>query len=194
MNFLPSYFSLSLFLLLTASDFFLETSFAQSIDIEHIQPVGSPIPLEDPSQPSRQEDSAQQFDISIRTILAANGGSEFDSRIDDLKEKLSKLPYSSFKLVSDDKQEIGLLEKSSVRLQNGQKLCMRAVDRTADSVTLWIKWTDIDGDVVLDTRMSFAMNETLVAGVEGQAQQDSSKPDQGIVLAVKVSPANLDGN
>jgi hypothetical protein len=136
------------------------------------------------------ENAAPQIQISIRAVYAQvplNEGeirSEdalFDQRLEDIRSKLQLLPFQNFRLISEESDTIELRAKSSVRLSNGQKLCLRAVDMTDQNVTLWLRWSDLNGSTLLDTRMNFAKGETMVAGVE------SDEENAAVVLAVSAS-------
>ena len=47
---------------------------------------------------------------------------------------------------------------------------------------MWLRWKGQDGMSILDTRINFGLNETMVAGIEGQSD------GMGTVLAVSVAP------
>ena len=136
-------------------------------------------------------DEKPTFTISVRAVYAEGmlGEGEtrlpdaeaFEPKLKDIQAKLEKLPFKTFKLVAEDDHEVSLRQKDSMRLSNGQRLCLRAVDADAERVTLWFRWSDSDGNSLLDTRMNFSRNETMVAGVE------SAEENSGVVLAVKVS-------
>ena len=139
--------------------------------------------------PEDRKKADQAIEISVRAVYAQQPLEEgevrgadalFDNKLSDIKTKLEKLPFHNFRLLSEETDDVQLREKNSIRLSNGQKVCLRAVDETADSVTLWLRWADLNGATLLDTRMNFAKGETMVAGVE------SDEENAAVVLAIKV--------
>lgn len=106
---------------------------------------------------------------------------ELDPRVEDLRQKLARLPFSTFRLVSSEEENVTLMGRRKIHLANGQSLCVRPVERNGETITMWLKWKDTDGMSILDTRLNFALNESMVAGVEGQE-------NTGVILAVRVSP------
>ncbi len=149
-----------------------------------------------PMKKARAE--SKEFTVMVRAIsaegaipLSENMQSmperpvELDERVEDLRSKLSRLPFTTFRLVSMDEEEITLMNRKTIHLSNGHSLCMRAVEQNGDSMTVWLKWKDDNGMSILDTRLNFALNESMVAGIEGQQ-------DTGIILAVRVSPETVE--
>ena len=139
--------------------------------------------------------SPRTFKISIRaigaegtlpdeTVMTSSEASQvltLDPRLEDLRAKLNKLPFQSFRLLSTDEEVITLKQRDTIHLSNGQRLCLRPLDFSNDQITMWLKWKASDGMSILDTRLSFALNETMVAGIEGQ-------DDDGVILAINISP------
>lgn len=151
---------------------------------------GAVVPHEEVAESQVTEPTSPQIQISIRAVYAQIPLQEgearsdtalFDERLADIRTKLELLPFSNFRLISEESEAIHLREKSTVRLSNGQRLCLRAVDSSDQNVTLWLRWSDINGAILLDTRMNFAKGETMVAGVE------SDEENAAVVLAVKAS-------
>lgn len=126
------------------------------------------------------------FQINVKAIGASessqSGELEVDEKVADLTDKLKRLPFTSFRLLSDSSETVSLLSRETMKLSNGQTLCVRPVDSSGDQITLWLKWKARDGMSILDTRVNFALNEAMVVGIEGQSE------GTGTVLAISVTP------
>lgn len=128
------------------------------------------------------EDVAE-FQVTIKAIGAAQTSTEdIDSRIGDLADKLRRLPFTAFKLQSEDVVQLSTLNRKKISLSNGQTICLRPIESSGDQITMWLKWKGKDGMSILDTRINFGLNETMVAGIEGQSE------GTGTVLAITVNP------
>jgi len=147
-------------------------------------------PHDETAESPPTESTSPHIQISIRAVYAQvplqegetrSEAAFFDERLTDIRSKLELLPFNNFRLISEESEAIHLREKSTVRLSNGQRLCLRAVESSDQNVTLWLRWSDINGSTLLDTRMNFAKGETMVAGVE------SDEENAAVVLAVKAS-------
>ena len=129
--------------------------------------------------------------IEVRTLKARHreGGERsfasapvaLDPTIEDLRGKLQKLHFTSFTLLGTDTRQIELLQKVVMPLANGDTLAIRPLEIAGDRVGLWLKWRDRKGSEVLDTRMHFNSDESVVTGTD-------SEKNCGVVLAIKVSP------
>jgi hypothetical protein len=106
---------------------------------------------------------------------------EIDARLDDLRSKLEKLHYRTFKLIGAQSQVLPILQKESLVLVNGQTLTMRPLYVSPKRIGLWLKWSDKTGAEVLDTRMHFDPGESMLTGSETEGAKAT-------VLAIDVKP------
>lgn len=110
-------------------------------------------------------------------------GLEIDRRISDLQSKLQNLHYSRFRMVSSYQDVVPLMKKRVMQLDQGQSLAVRPLYIRSDRIGLWLRWVDRNGEQLLDTRMHFEPDESIVSGF------DVDGGEAGTVLAVNVSPA-----
>ena len=130
--------------------------------------------------------------VEVRTVEASGAipqapqslspVSVVDSRIEDLRVKLQKLHYASFKLLGTQSQIVPLMQKGSLVLANGHSLTVRPLYIQPNRIGLWLKWLDRSGMEVLDTRLHFDPGESMLTGTD-------SEGDKGVVLAIDVKPA-----
>ncbi len=110
---------------------------------------------------------------------------EIDRRISDLQSKLQNLHYRQFRLVSSHQDVVQIMRKQTVQLEQGQSLMVRPLYMRTDKIGLWLRWVDGDGAELLDTRMHFKPDESIVAGIDNVGEH-------GTILAVNVSKADKD--
>jgi hypothetical protein len=137
-----------------------------------------------------------QIKVVVRTIKASGvkgtptNPSKADSEISveesltDLKPKLAMLPFSSFHLIASKEGQISLKKKESIRLPNGQMLFFRPMYMDRERVGMWLSWKDTDGSDILNTRLHFDADESVMTGTDYH-------DDEGRILAiraVKISP------
>lgn len=96
----------------------------------------------------------------------------------DLRPKLSLLPFSAFHLISSKEEEISLKKKESVRLPNGQTLTFRPMYMEKERVGMWLSWKDTDGSDILNTRIHFDADESVLTGTDYQE-------NEGRLLAIR---------
>ena len=89
-----------------------------------------------------------------------------EESLTDLKPKLRLLPFSSFRLISRKEQEISLKKKESLQLPNGQTLSFRPMYMEKERVCMWLSWKDTDGSDILNTRIHFDADETVLTGTD----------------------------
>lgn len=128
--------------------------------------------------------------VHVRTIEAIgrfdDQGEEsvpvrIDGRLADLAEKLRKLPFRSFNLLSSQNIVTPLLRKQQVNLTNGQSLWLRPLYCEENRVGLWIHWQDQGGAEILDTRMHLDMGRGMLVGSDLAAN-----PRNALILALEV--------
>lgn len=127
--------------------------------------------------------------VIVRTIQALgernapgteNGKDEvaIDDCLSDLKAKLRLLPFAKFKLIAREEDKISLKRKDSVRLPNNQVLVFRPMYMENKRVGMWLSWKDADGSDILNTRIHFDEDDSLITGTD--------LPDnQGRILAIR---------
>ncbi len=106
---------------------------------------------------------------------------QIDTRIRDLADKLEKLHFRNFHLISSQREVVQIGKRQNVALVDGNQLTLRPLTLDDKRISMWIKWQDGSGMQVLDTRMHFDCGESVVTGVEQAA-------DTGLILAIDVSP------
>jgi hypothetical protein len=128
--------------------------------------------------------------LVVRTVHASGHAADteksispqVDSRIEDLRPKLSKLRYRSFKMQAEDRDVIPLRKRRTFHLSCGHTLTVRPLYMEKERIGLWMQWLDKAGMKMLDTRMHMNTGETMVTGTEAEG-------DCGTILAIDVKPA-----
>ena len=128
--------------------------------------------------------------INVRTIHASGARSttqqgqtnsatvSMEDSLKDLKPKLELLPFSSFHLISQKEEEISVKKKESIKLPNGQTLFFRPMYMDKQRVGMWLSWKDTDGTDILNTRIHFDADESVLTGTD--------YPDnEGRILAIR---------
>ncbi len=141
---------------------------------------------------ARQGFAGDSVTLHIRTVKAAGtalsktaaADSEkpapvIDDRLDDLRAKLTRLPYNNFRLLSSQEISILPLRKTTIRLDGGQLLNVRLLYADKERVGMWVRWADKDGMKLLDSRMHFNCTEPVLTGT-------SSSGDSAVILALGV--------
>lgn len=136
--------------------------------------------------PSIAEDQSSEraaVKIVVRTIQAAGSKAEtatqsLDDSLNDLKPKLEMLPFASFKLLSSKEEQISLKRKETVGLPNGQSLAFRPMYVNKERVGIWLSWKDSDGSDILNTRLHFDADESVLTGTD-------YPNNEGRIIAIK---------
>jgi hypothetical protein len=115
----------------------------------------------------------------VRNVKEARSDRVVGANIEDLADKLLKLPYTRYTLGSEEEITIPYQKKEMISILPGQNVTIRPLFIDKRKICLWMKWEDSDGMKILDSRMHFRVGESMIAGTE---QTDES----GIVLAVDV--------
>ena len=130
--------------------------------------------------PVLAEESSEvaKIKLVVRTIQASGNRSSnspqtpetssitLEDSLSDLKPKLTLLPFSSFRLISKKEQEISLKKKESLQLPNGQTLSFRPMYMENHRACVWLSWKDTDGSDILNTRIHFDANESVLTGTD----------------------------
>lgn len=103
---------------------------------------------------------------------------QLDADLKDIEGRLINLPFSNFHLLTSKQETITIKQKNSLQLPNGQKLTFRPMYMDQKKVGLWLHWRDKDGSEILNTRVHFDSNESVVTGTD-------CAHDQGMILAIK---------
>lgn len=144
------------------------------------------------TSPALAEESCHEgmIKVIVRTIQAsgprqANTQDKQDSNsisleasLADLKAKLALLPFNSFRLISSQEQEISLKKKDSFRLPNGQSLTFRPMYMEQERVGMWLSWKEADGSDILNTRLHFDADESVLTGTDYH-------DNEGRILAIR---------
>lgn len=123
------------------------------------------IQASEPRQPNTQE-NAETNSMTLEESLT------------DLKPKLALLPFSSFRLISRKEEEISLKKKESIQLPNGQTLSFRPMYMENERVCMWLSWKDTDGTDILNTRIHFDADESVLTGTDYH-------DNEGRILAIR---------
>jgi hypothetical protein len=125
--------------------------------------------------------------VVVRTIQAtgprapSSGQAQtpsLDDSIADLKPQLALLPFSAFHLISSKEEEISLKKKESFRLPNGQTLTFRPMYMEKERVGMWLSWKDTDGSDILNTRIHFDADDSVLTGTDYE-------DNEGRILAIR---------
>lgn len=100
----------------------------------------------------------------------------------DLKPQLALLPFSTFHLIASKEQEISLKKKESFRLPNGQTLTFRPMYMEKERVGMWLSWKDTDGADILNTRIHFDADDSVLTGTDYH-------DNEGRILAIRAVKA-----
>jgi hypothetical protein len=144
--------------------------------------------------PARAEDSCEgaKIKLVVRTIHASgardSGAQEsagdpkisVENTLTDLKPKLSLLPFTSFRLISQKEEEISVKRKDSIQLPNGQTLAFRPMYMDKERVGMWLSWKDTDGSDILNTRIHFGADESVLTGTD-------YRDNEGRILAIRAT-------
>ena len=151
----------------------------------------SALPTSAKAQIRLEEKESEAVTVTVRTIEATNpisqdGGSAaetqtVDTGLADLRSKLYEIPYQNFRLVDSKQERLCLKKKQSLQLPNGQSLSFRPLYMDGKKVGLWINWRDHDGAGILDTRLHFNSDDSVITGTD-------HSPGIGTVLAIKAEP------
>jgi hypothetical protein len=101
-----------------------------------------------------------------------------DDGLRDLQEKLIHLPFNTFRLLSQKEETLALKTRDSLQLPNGQSLMFRPIYMDQRKVGLWLKWKDRDGSQILNTRVHFDAQDTVLTGTD-------CSHNEGMILAIK---------
>ena len=132
--------------------------------------------------------------VYVRTIEATNPesregsssepkASPTDPELSDLKSQLEQLPFSSYRLICKRQQLLSVLEKDTMKLPRGQSLAFRPIYMEEKRIGLWLSWKDASGGDILNTRIHFATNDSVLTGTD-------SADDSGLILAIKAEAAD----
>ena len=136
----------------------------------------------------------QEVVVVVRTVEALNPFPEnammtapaelIGDGLEDLRGKLQKLHFKTFRLLGTHAQRVPLMQKESIALVRGQTLTVRPLYLADHRIGMWIKWRDAAGMDVLDTRMHFDSDESVITGTDSEGAGGA-----GVVLAIDVKPS-----
>ena len=126
-----------------------------------------------PHEASENEQSARSAERAIHV----------DQDLSDLQEKLIHLPFNTFRLISKKEETLALKTRDSLQLPNGQSLMFRPIYMDQHKVGqrkvgLWLNWKDRDGSEILNTRVHFDSQDTVLTGTD-------CSHNEGMILAIK---------
>lgn len=152
----------------------LATVDAQTVDSEHVPTtVMLSVRAIQASGPTERDK-----EISERSDGKEPNSTQLDPALKDIEGRLINLPFSRFQLLASKNETITIKQKNSLQLPNGQKLTFRPMYMDHKKVGLWLNWRDKDGSEILNTRVHFDSNESVVTGTD-------CAHDQGLILAIK---------
>ena len=136
-----------------------------------------------------------EIKISVRAIQASephkneNSEASLEGRkikvvgeIKDLETRLSQLPFNNFQLLSSKEETLAIKHRDSLQLPNGHTLIFRPIYADDHKAGLWLNWRDRDGSEILNTRIHFDADESVLTGTE-------CAEDKGLILAIKAAAA-----
>jgi hypothetical protein len=163
-----------LLLAITVSLAALSTS-TTSVHADEITPTGETIKLSvraiQASVPHETSEGSQSTRSAERSI-------HVDENLSDLQEKLIHLPFNTFRLLSKKEETLALKTRDSLQLPNGQSLMFRPIYMDQRKVGLWLNWKDRDGSEILNTRVHFDSQDTVLTGTD-------CSHNEGMILAIK---------
>ena len=138
-------------------------------------------------------DDSASVNIFVRAIQASepikgepSAASELQAprvapELADISAKLGQLPFSSFTLLSTKNESHVIKRRETMKLPNGQSLTFRPMYMDNKRVGLWLNWREADGSEILNTRVHFDSDDTVVTGTDCAG-------DKGLILAIKAVP------
>jgi len=115
-----------------------------------------------------------------RAKLASQEGS-FDPRLADLRSKLQRLNFRTFKFVTSERKSVPITRKEVLDVGMGDTLTVRPIYVEKDRVGMYLNWQDRSGNCILNTRMHFKPGESVLTGMDHAA-------GDGMILAIDVKP------
>jgi hypothetical protein len=104
-----------------------------------------------------------------------------DPRLKDIADKLQKLGYQRYRLMSARRDIVPVAGRHSMSFSNGQKLTLRPLYVKEQRVGMWMKWIDSKGMEIIDTRMHYTCGEDALTALETNAAT-------GLILSIRVDP------
>lgn len=123
--------------------------------------------------------------LDERSMESLASEMEIDKQLEDLSTKLEKLPFRSFRLIASREEELGLRKKETLSLPNGQTLTFRPVFLNNKRVGISLDWKDSDGAGILNTRVHFDPEESLLTGTDSGSDLEGNG---GLILAIRAVP------
>ena len=137
-----------------------------------------------------EAEESGSVNVFVRTIQASEPvpadppeGQDIQSpkvpaELSDLSVKLAQLPFSSFSLLASKNETHFLKKRETMQLPNGQTLTFRPMYMDNKRVGLWLNWRDSDGSEILNTRVHFDADDSVVTGTDCAG-------NKGLILAIK---------
>lgn len=135
---------------------------------------------------TRPESTSSGVTVHVRMLRASDpvNGTEqplqIDKQLEDLRPRLDRLHYHTFKLVGAQNRLINVNRKVTLNLSDGHSLVVRPIYIQKEKAGLWINWKDEDGASILDTRLHLRPGEIILTGTDSNA-------DSGLLLAIDVA-------
>lgn len=120
--------------------------------------------------------AVEKIDVNENSVAI-----RIDSRLEDLADKLKKLPFRNFNLLLSEGVRVPLMKKESIALIGDQVLHLRPLYCDQEKIGMWLKWSDRSGDEILDTRMHFHPDQSMLVGTDLV-----NNPKNGLILALEV--------
>lgn len=134
----------------------------------------------------RPESTAAGVTVHVRMLKASDVVNEterplqIDKQLEDLRPRLERLHYSTFKLVGAQNRQINVNRKATLNLNDGHALVVRLIYIQKEKAGLWINWKDENGATILDTRLHLRPGEIILTGTDSNAES-------GLLLAIDVA-------
>ena len=141
------------------------------------------------TSPGVEVGTVSQVEVNVRVVKAENDiddgytSPRLDVRLDDIRAKLEQLPFRHFSYLSSERVIIPIKRKQIVTFASGQTLALRPVYCEQEKIGLWLRWSEKNGDEILDTRLHVNPGESMLAGTD-------SSPTTGLILAIDVEPVS----
>jgi len=141
--------------------------------------------------PASAEETSQEpgsVIVFVRTIQASEPldaeesesahSPKVPSDLSDIEGKLAQLPFRSFMLLASKSETHSLKKREMMKLPNGQTLVFRPMYMDKKRVGLWLNWRDADDSEILNTRVHFDTDDSVVTGTD-------CAENKGLILAIK---------
>lgn len=125
------------------------------------------------------EKTPESVHVTIRTILAANKGDEFDPKLKGMEQQLKTLKYRSYRSLKDDDQDVSWRGTGSFDIPGGRLLIVEPQEFEKNRIALKVRLTEGEKPI-LDTTVRIPNKGNFILG---------GPPHEGGTLVLSISAA-----